>query len=72
MSPNGRLGLPKKKAKLRLEPLGPRNMHIRNSNTGRNILTGIDDIDGEQPANDATRVRSKGKDQFLMSHSLCL
>ena len=72
VSPNGRLGLPKKKAKLRLEPLGPRNMHIRNSNTGRNILTGIDDIDGEQPANDATRVRSKGKDQFLMSHSLCL
>ena len=30
-SPTGRLGLPKKKAKLKLEPLGPRNVGVRAS-----------------------------------------
>ena len=44
-SPNGRLGMPKKKAKLKLEPLGPRNVGVRGSQTGRNQ---IDQNEGEQ------------------------
>lgn len=32
VSPNSHLGLPKKKAKLKLEPLGPRKMGVRGSN----------------------------------------
>lgn len=57
MNPTGRLGHPKKKMKLRLEPLGPRNMGVRSSNTGRNGPSGTDgmvDVQ-EQSAINATR-----------------
>ena len=72
VNPTGRLGHPKKKMKLRLEPLGPRNMGVRSSNTGRNGPSGTDgmvDVQ-EQSTINATRVR--GKEHFLMLHSLCL
>ena len=67
-SPSGRLGLPKKKAKLKLEPIGPRNIGVRASGSGVNKQ--IDEVEGEQLMMDPIRVRDRG--HFTLTCVLCV